>query len=150
MKQHAVYTYNAKYVDVVRTLDWLCIAADFVCCFPTWWNTVMVIKSMYEPPPRWRRICGKPPVYQRSPAIVSLVLHFNFSTFRVRHTQAVTQCAPVHLLYCLCHCLWCEWSICSEGEKVVELTQYTILKLYCTLIEQFSIKVGSFKVFCTI
>ena len=126
MKQHAMYTYNAKYVDVVRTLDWLCIAADFVCCFPTWWNTVMVIKSVYKPPPRWRRICGKPPVYQSPPAIVGLILHFNFSTFWVWHTQAVTQCAPIDLLYCLCHCLWCEWSICSEGEKVVELTQYTI------------------------
>ena len=102
-----------------HTLHRLCIVTDLICCSWTWWISFItpVIKPLYEPPPGGCWISGKPPVHQHLPVILRWIMSFYFITFWVWHIQALTQKAPIHLFHRVCHCLWCQWSNCSQGEQ---------------------------------
>ena len=76
---------------------------------------------MYESPPGGCRVGRKPPVHQALPVGIGRVLDFNFVTFGVWHTQAPAQSFEIHLLHCLCHCLWCQRSSCRQGKQGNEL-----------------------------
>ena len=106
-----------------HTLDWLSIVADFFRCH----LVKELIKSLYDPPPGGCWIGGKPTVHQCLPAILGCILALNFITFWWWHSQACTHIKPEHPLYCLCHCLRCQWSSCRRIEQ--NCTQQT---RYCS------------------
>ena len=104
-----------------HTLHRLCIVADLICYSWTRWMiftpVITTIKLVNELPPGWCWIRGKPPVHQHPLVILRWIVSFYFIAFWVWHIQALTQKAPVHIFHRICHCLWCQWSSCSQGEQ---------------------------------